>query len=117
MDKLIKERELLQETLEKASYPEDVRRLEDRYKEEIERLNKKLKWYAENQKMLDQDTKKMKAKEEEITKPKSRIQELQSEVSKLNSVPNVTPSPNTPSSIYENHISIKDTFCSKKHHF
>ncbi|XP_062608444.1 centrosomal protein of 162 kDa-like [Saccostrea cucullata] len=66
MDKLIKERELLQDKLEKASYPEDVRRLEDRYKEEVERLNRKLKWYAENQKMLDQDTKKMKAKEEEI---------------------------------------------------
>ncbi|XP_056015434.1 centrosomal protein of 162 kDa-like isoform X3 [Ostrea edulis] len=82
MDKLIKERELLHEKLEKASYPEDIRKLEDRYKEETERLNRKLKWYAENQKLLDQDTKKLKAKEEEITKLKSRIQDLQSETGK-----------------------------------
>nr|XP_022288721.1 centrosomal protein of 162 kDa-like isoform X3 [Crassostrea virginica] len=82
MDKLIKERELLHDKLEKASYPEDVRKLEDKYKEEVDRLNRKLKWYGENQKLLDQDAKKLKAREEEISKLKSRIQDLQSETGK-----------------------------------
>lgn len=55
--------------------------MEDKYKEEVDRLNRKLKWYGENQKLLDQDAKKLKAREEEISKLKSRIQDLQSEVS------------------------------------
>lgn len=55
--------------------------MEDKYKEEVDRLNRKLKWYGENQKLLDQDAKKLKAREEEISKLKTRIQELQSEVS------------------------------------
>ncbi|XP_078339007.1 centrosomal protein of 162 kDa-like isoform X2 [Crassostrea virginica] len=82
MDKLIKERELLHDKLEKASYPEDVRKLEDKYKEEVDRLNRKLKWYGENQKLLDQDAKKLKSRDEEISKLKTRIQDLQSETGK-----------------------------------
>lgn len=82
MDKLIKERELLHDKLDKASYPEDVRQLEDKYKEEIDRLSRKLKWYAENQKLLDQDAKKLKSRDEEISKLKSRIQDFQTETGK-----------------------------------
>lgn len=54
--------------------------LEDKYKEEIDRLSRKLKWYAENQKLLDQDAKKLKSRDEEISKLKSRIQDFQTEV-------------------------------------
>lgn len=47
---------------------------------EVERLTKKLKWYAENQELLDKDVICLKQKEEEITRLKMRIEQLQSEV-------------------------------------
>lgn len=58
-----------------------LQELEKQYQGEIEKLQKKLKWYAENQELLDKGTKKIKARDEEIHKLKMRIEELQTEVS------------------------------------
>ena len=56
--------------------------LEKKHTEELEKLNRKLKWYAENQELLDKGIKTIKTKDEEIQKLKGRIEELQTEVSK-----------------------------------
>ena len=48
--------------------------------EEVERLTRKLKWYAENQELLDKSTRTIRSKDEEIHKLKLRIEELQTEV-------------------------------------
>ncbi|KAJ8315560.1 hypothetical protein KUTeg_007710 [Tegillarca granosa] len=81
IDQLIKEREALRHKVEesKTLKSEEAQALEDKYVKEIERLNRKLKWYAENQKLLDADAKVLKQKEEEILKYKLRIEELQTE--------------------------------------
>lgn len=50
------------------------------YEKEIEKLNKKLKWYAENQMLLDKDAEIIKKKDDEIRKLRLKLQELQTEV-------------------------------------
>lgn len=55
--------------------------MEKQYAGEIEKLKGKLKWYAENQELLDQGARKLKARDEEIHKLKMRVEELQTEVS------------------------------------
>ena len=49
----------------------------------IDQLNKKLKWYAENQQLLDRDSHALKVKDTEIAQLKQRIQQLNSEVHAL----------------------------------
>jgi beta-glucanase (GH16 family) len=46
----------------------------------VEKLTRKLKWYVENQDLLDKSTKAIKARDEEINQLKKRIEELQTEV-------------------------------------
>lgn len=50
--------------------------LKQRYENDIERLNRKLKWYAENQEMLDRDVVKMKMKDQEIKELKDTLDKL-----------------------------------------
>ncbi|XP_031560338.1 centrosomal protein of 162 kDa-like isoform X2 [Actinia tenebrosa] len=47
-----------------------------RYESEIERLNRKLKWYAENQEILDRDLVKIKVKDQEIKNLKETVERL-----------------------------------------
>jgi len=54
--------------------------LEKEYQAEIEKLQKKLKWYTENQELLEKGAKKIKHRDDEIHKLKMRIEELQTEV-------------------------------------
>ncbi|XP_021349232.1 centrosomal protein of 162 kDa-like isoform X2 [Mizuhopecten yessoensis] len=81
IDKLIKERESLRQQVaeSKSLKSEEARVIEDKFKSENERLTRKLKWYAENQKLLDSDAKHLKNQEEEIAKHKLRIEHLTSE--------------------------------------
>lgn len=50
------------------------------YKKEIERLNRKIQWYGENQQLLDRDLNALKEKDNEIRRLKVKIENLQSEV-------------------------------------
>ena len=60
--------------------PFTLQELERKHGEEVERLTRKLKWYAENQELLDKSTRTIRSKDEEIHKLKLRIEELQTEV-------------------------------------
>ncbi|XP_052238473.1 centrosomal protein of 162 kDa-like [Dreissena polymorpha] len=84
IEKLVFEREQLTQALEegKKLKSEEARSLEKQYAGEIEKLKGKLKWYAENQELLEQGTKKLKARDEEIHKLKMRVEELQTESGK-----------------------------------
>jgi predicted nuclease with TOPRIM domain len=62
-----------------------IQELEKEYQKDIDKLKNKLKWYAENQELLDKGTRKLKTREDEIHKLKMRIEELQTEVLTLKS--------------------------------
>jgi predicted RNase H-like nuclease (RuvC/YqgF family) len=51
-----------------------------KYEKEIDRLKNKLKWYAENQELLDRDANKMKHQEDTIYRLKQKLDSVQSEV-------------------------------------
>ncbi len=59
--------------------------LQAKYEKEIERLNRKLKWYAQNQELLDKDTEIMKKKDDEIKQLKEKLDSVHTEVSVDNS--------------------------------
>lgn len=50
---------------------------------DMEAMRKKLKWYAENQQMLDKDVVLLKAKNEEIKQLKTTLESLETEVKKI----------------------------------
>ncbi|XP_070189405.1 centrosomal protein of 162 kDa-like [Littorina saxatilis] len=84
VDALVMEREMVKKQLNaaKQARPEELKEMERRYEEEVDRLKRKLKWYAENQELLDKSSRTIKAKEEEVQRLKLRIEELQTETGK-----------------------------------
>ena len=54
--------------------------LQERQEKEVERLNRKLKWYAENQELLDRDKASLLHKEGDIKRLKLKLEQVQSEV-------------------------------------
>ncbi|XP_043542922.1 centrosomal protein of 162 kDa isoform X3 [Chiloscyllium plagiosum] len=54
----------------------EMKIMEEQYKQEIQRLNKRLQWYAENQEMLDKDASRLKAANLEIEKLKEQVEKL-----------------------------------------
>ena len=50
------------------------------YKKEIERLNRKIQWYGENQQLLDRDVNALKEKDNEIRRLNVKLESLQSVV-------------------------------------
>ncbi|XP_034145001.1 centrosomal protein of 162 kDa isoform X2 [Esox lucius] len=56
--------------------------VEDRYKEEVCSLKKKLQWYAENQELLDRDAARMRTATAEIHKLTEQVEKLKMEVGK-----------------------------------
>ncbi|XP_039973965.1 centrosomal protein of 162 kDa isoform X2 [Xiphias gladius] len=59
--------------------------LEDKHREEVSALKKKLQWFAENQELLDRDTVRLKAATAEIHQLKEQVEKLKIEVSKRSS--------------------------------
>ena len=57
--------------------------IEAKYDFEMEKMNKKLKWYAENQKLLDKDTKRLRDKDDEIHRLKMKLEDFQTEVGEV----------------------------------
>ncbi|XP_043922086.1 centrosomal protein of 162 kDa isoform X1 [Protopterus annectens] len=58
----------------------EMKILEETYKQEISRLNKRLQWYAENQELLDKDATRLKTATAETEKLKQLVDKLQAEV-------------------------------------
>lgn len=50
---------------------------------ELEKVNKKLRWYSENQRLLDQDLSDLKEKREEIKELRTLVERLEGENKKL----------------------------------
>ncbi|KAL5010793.1 hypothetical protein ScPMuIL_013098 [Solemya velum] len=84
IDQLIREREEFKKRLDEAQHtkPEELKTLEEKYEKEIDRKNRKLKWYAENQDLLDKGLETIKLKDDEIHKLKIRVEELRTETGK-----------------------------------
>lgn len=55
--------------------------IEERYRKELNGQKKKLKWYAENQQLLDKDVMTLQQKDNEIKELRTKLQELQLDVS------------------------------------
>ncbi|XP_067882965.1 centrosomal protein of 162 kDa [Heterodontus francisci] len=65
----------------------EMKIMEEQYKQEIHRLNKRLQWYAENQEMLDKDAARLKAANVEIEKLKGQVEKLTADSRDRNSPP------------------------------
>ena len=55
--------------------------IEKKYENEMEKLQRKLKWYAENQDLLDKDSNLLRKKDAEIKELNEKVEFLQTEVS------------------------------------
>ncbi|XP_051880397.1 centrosomal protein of 162 kDa isoform X2 [Pristis pectinata] len=89
LEKMKKECNTAKEQLTNTSGDKDfeMKIMEEQYKQEILRLNKRLQWYAENQEMLDKDAARLKAANVEIEKLKEQIQKLAADSKVRNSPP------------------------------
>uniref|UniRef100_A0A6J0TJH8 Centrosomal protein of 162 kDa n=1 Tax=Pogona vitticeps TaxID=103695 RepID=A0A6J0TJH8_9SAUR len=76
-----KERDLARAQIASTSAEKsyEMKVMEESYKEEISRLQKRLQWYAENQELLDKDAARLREAKEEIKKLKLEVDKLRSE--------------------------------------
>nr|XP_034965347.1 centrosomal protein of 162 kDa isoform X2 [Zootoca vivipara] len=76
-----KERDLAraQITSTSAEKSYEMKIVEESYKDEIDRLQKRLQWYAENQELLDRDAARLRGAKEEIDKLQHEVDQLRSE--------------------------------------
>ncbi|XP_042299429.1 uncharacterized protein LOC121917481 [Sceloporus undulatus] len=90
-----KERDLaraqIASTLDEKSY--EMKLMEESYKDEISRLQKRLQWYAENQELLDKDASRLRGAKEEIDKLKLEVIEESGEVRAPAVLPGPEPAP------------------------
>ncbi|XP_072912556.1 centrosomal protein of 162 kDa isoform X2 [Hemitrygon akajei] len=88
LEKMKKECNMAKVQLTNTSGDKDfeIKIMEEQYKQEILRLNKRLQWYAENQEMLDKDAARLKAANAEIEKLKEQVEKLTA-VSKVRNSP------------------------------
>ncbi|XP_051263216.1 centrosomal protein of 162 kDa isoform X2 [Dicentrarchus labrax] len=63
----------------------EMRVLEDKHREEVAALKKKLQWFAENQELLDRDAGRLKAATAEIHRLKEQVEKLNMDVGKRSS--------------------------------
>ncbi|XP_070822577.1 centrosomal protein of 162 kDa isoform X5 [Chaetodon trifascialis] len=82
-----KERDLAKAQATSASGDKtfEMRVLEDRHREEVTALKKKLQWFAENQELLDRDAGRLKAATAEIQQLKEQVEKLKMDVGKRSS--------------------------------
>uniref|UniRef100_A0A8D0DVS9 Centrosomal protein of 162 kDa n=1 Tax=Salvator merianae TaxID=96440 RepID=A0A8D0DVS9_SALMN len=76
-----KERDLARTEIASTSAEKayEMKIMEQSHKEEINRLQKRLQWYAENQELLDKDAARLKRAKEEIDKLKLEVDKLRNE--------------------------------------
>ncbi|KAF5890220.1 centrosomal protein [Clarias magur] len=79
-----KERDLAKAQLSSTSGDKgfELKLLEERHKEEMAVLKKRLQWYAENQELLDKDTARLRSANAEIQSLTEQVEKLKMEVSK-----------------------------------
>ncbi|XP_028436995.1 centrosomal protein of 162 kDa isoform X2 [Perca flavescens] len=84
MQLMKKERELAKARAMSASGDKtfEMRVLEDKHREEVDALKKKLQWFAENQELLDRDAGRLKAATAEIHQLKEQVEKLKVDVGK-----------------------------------
>ncbi|XP_034730618.1 centrosomal protein of 162 kDa isoform X2 [Etheostoma cragini] len=63
----------------------EMRVLEDKHREEVDALKKKLQWFAENQELLDRDAGRLKAATAEIHQLKEQVEQLNMDLGKRSS--------------------------------
>ncbi|XP_032374406.1 centrosomal protein of 162 kDa isoform X2 [Etheostoma spectabile] len=63
----------------------EMRVLEDKHREEVDSLKKKLQWFAENQELLDRDAGRLKAATAEIHQLKEQVEKLNMDLGKRSS--------------------------------
>uniref|UniRef100_A0A8C9Y209 Centrosomal protein of 162 kDa n=1 Tax=Sander lucioperca TaxID=283035 RepID=A0A8C9Y209_SANLU len=82
-----KERELAKARAMSASGDKtfEMRVLEDKHREEVDALKKKLQWFAENQELLDRDAGRLKVATAEIHQLKEQVEKLKMDVGKRSS--------------------------------
>ncbi|XP_067839980.1 centrosomal protein of 162 kDa [Heptranchias perlo] len=87
LEKMKKERNMAKAQLTYTSGDKEfeMKIMEEKYKQEIHRLNKRLQWYAENQEMLDKDAARLKAANVEIEKLKNQVEKLTADSKNRNS--------------------------------
>uniref|UniRef100_A0A8C9AMC7 Centrosomal protein of 162 kDa n=1 Tax=Prolemur simus TaxID=1328070 RepID=A0A8C9AMC7_PROSS len=81
LEKMKKERDQAKDQIAYATGEKlyEIKILEETHKQEICRLQKRLRWYAENQELLDKDAVRLKEANEEIEKLKLEIEKLKAE--------------------------------------
>ncbi|CAL1547671.1 unnamed protein product [Lymnaea stagnalis] len=79
LESLLKEKESLARQLSESLTPDQVKDFETKHKEELAKLQKKIKWYAENQELLDKSNVKLRQKDDEIHRLKIRLEDFKSE--------------------------------------
>ncbi|XP_069344429.1 centrosomal protein of 162 kDa [Eulemur rufifrons] len=81
LEKMKKERDQAKDQVAYATGEKlyEIKILEETHKQEICRLQKRLRWYAENQELLDKDAVRLKEANEEIEKLKLEIEKLKAE--------------------------------------
>ncbi|GFR62042.1 centrosomal protein of 162 kDa-like [Elysia marginata] len=79
VDTVLKEKDALAKLLADSLTPDQVKEHDAKHKVELEKLQKKIRWYAENQELLDKSNAKIRAKEEEIHKLKLKLEDFKSE--------------------------------------
>ncbi|XP_058502714.1 centrosomal protein of 162 kDa [Solea solea] len=84
---LKKERDLakVQVMSTSADKTSEIHVLEDKHREEVLALKKKLQWFAENQELLDRDATRLKTAAAEIEQLKQQVEKLKMEVGKRSS--------------------------------
>ncbi|XP_013879092.1 centrosomal protein of 162 kDa isoform X2 [Austrofundulus limnaeus] len=83
VDMMKKEREAAKDQTTPASEQTlELHVLEDRHREEVAALKKKLQWFSKNQELLDQDVVRLKAATVEILQLKEQVENLKKEVVK-----------------------------------
>ncbi|XP_039077757.1 centrosomal protein of 162 kDa isoform X2 [Hyaena hyaena] len=81
LEKMKKERDQAKDQIAYATGEKlyEIKILEETHKQEINRLQKRLQWYAENQELLDKDAVRLKEANEEIEKLKQEVEKLKAE--------------------------------------
>ncbi|XP_067947622.1 centrosomal protein of 162 kDa-like [Watersipora subatra] len=77
LDQVCKERDQLKELLMISKQPAEIRAIQERYQQEINVLEKRIRWYIDNQKILDSDLEKLRQKDCEINQLKNNIKQLE----------------------------------------
>ena len=74
----MKEKDELAHRLTEGLTAQQKTELDALHKDEINKLKSKLRWYAENQELLDKSTARLRAKDEEIHRLKMRLEDFKS---------------------------------------